>query len=688
MFYKISYDKPRRLRAVVGKWIFDESTARGVSVELRKIEGVDKAYIRPRNGSILVIYSCHSARLEALNLLDSLDVYNLPSTEEDAESDLSTLDNDFWFDIAGAIASRVAKSALLPLKTRQLWTAFNAIPYVMDAVKALRSHKLPVEVLDATAIGTALLTGHTKTAGQVMFLLGISDIMAQHTQARTRNALRQNLSICAEKVWLVDGDTETEVPIEKVEIGDKIRVRQGSVIPIDGEIFEGSAEVNEATMTGESDLAPKFEGSYVHAGTVVESGSIVVVVKAKAGQSRIDSIVDMVENSQSLKSRAQSKAELLADKVVPFSLGLFLLDLVLTRSVQRALSVLMVDYSCAIKLSTPIAVMSAMREATSHNIVAKGGKFLEKFAESDTILFDKTGTLTKACPKVSRVLTFGSLDENDILKFAACLEEHYPHSVARAIVSAAEDANLVHRNELHSDIEYIVAHGIASTVEGKRVVLGSAHFVFEDEGVKKPSDIEKTLGSLVYLAIDGVLEGAIEVEDPLRENAKDVIKNLREVGFSNIVMLTGDSENCAKRVAEKLDLDGYFAQVLPEDKAKYVEEMKRKGHVCSFVGDGINDSPALACADVSVAMSDASDIARSVADVTVLNSDLNSLITLKKLSVALTRRISNSYEFIVKFNTMLILLGLSGVLSPEKAATLHNLSTVALSAKNTTALLK
>ena len=688
MFYKISYDRPGRLRVVVGKWILDESTSRGLSVSLRKFEGVRRAHVRPKNGSILVEYSFHNVREEVLGFISSLDVYNLPTSEEDAESDLSTLDNDFFFKIAKAVASQIAKNIFLPLKIRQLWTAVNAVPYVVSGLRALRLNTLPVEVLDATAISTAILTGHTSTAGQVMFLLGISDILAGHTQARTRNALRQNLSICAEKVWLVaDDGQEVEVPIETVNVGDKIRVRQGSVIPIDGEVFDGTAEVNEATMTGESDLVAKFKGSVVHAGTVVETGSIVVFVTAKVGQSRIDSIVDMVENSQSLKSTAQSKAERMADKVVPFSLGLFLVHLAFTRSVQRALSVLMVDYSCAIKLSTPIAVMSAMREATAHNIVAKGGKFLEKFAEADTILFDKTGTLTNASPKVSRVLGFGNLSGEEILKIAACLEEHYPHSVARAIVAAAEEANLGHMEELHSDVEYIVAHGIASTVNGKRVVLGSAHFVFEDEGVKKPNNLNVGTGSLVYMAIDGVLQGAIEVEDPLRDNAKGVVEALREVGFENIVMLTGDSENCAKKVAKQLNLDDYYAQVLPEDKAQYVEKMKAEGHVCAFVGDGINDSPALACADVSVAMSDASDIARSVADVTILNSDLDSLITLKKLSIALSKRISNSYEFIVKFNTVLILLGLAGAISPERAATLHNLSTVALAAKNTSALL-
>lgn len=698
MYYKIVHDKPGRLRLRVGKWILDDPRARGIAGEIKSIPGVDRVVVRTANGSILALYSKESAdaiRQDILSYVDSVSVAELPEVEEDVEYDLATLDNKFVFDLARTFIIRGFKTFFLPLKIRMIWTAFNMLRYIKDAVKVLAEGRLGVEVLDATAITTSMLTGHASTAAQVMFLLKISDILADYTQARTRNALRQNLSICAEKVWVVTSiGQEIEVPIADVKVGDKVRVRCGSVIPIDGVIADGDAEINEASMTGESDLASKTVGDVVHAGTVVENGAIIVETTAKVGQSRIDAIVDMVENSQESKSIAQSKAEKLADSVVPLSMGLFLADLLVTRNIQRALSVLMVDYSCAIKLSLPIAIMSAMREATNHNIVAKGGKFLESFAAADTILFDKTGTLTNAKPQVHSIVSFGERSENEILKIAACLEEHYPHSMARAICRAAEDLKLGHKRELHTEVEYIVAHGIASTVNKKRVVLGSAHFVFEDEGVKKPRGMQLKInaknaaGSVVFMAIDGKLEGAIIVEDPVREEAKEVIEGLRREGFTNIVMLTGDSENCAKKVAEELKLDGYFSQVLPEDKASYVQKMKDEGHVVAFVGDGINDSPALASADVSIAMSDASDIARSVADVSVLDPSLRPLIVLKKLSKGLTRRIARSYDFIIKFNTTLILLGLAGVLTPEAAATLHNLSTISLSASNTRPLLK
>lgn len=698
MFYRIAYDEPGRLRIRAGKWVFNDIQARGVACELLQIDDVSSVVVRVANGSVLVEYSKirpQQTRQKILDYISSLDSECLPENPEDVTCDLAAINNAFIFSLLRTVAIRYFKKIFLPHKLRLVWTVFNSLSYIKEGLRAFKKRKLTVEMLDATAITTALISGHVETAGQVMFLLGISDILADYTHARTRNALRKNLSICVEKVWLVqDNEQEIEVPIENIQIGDKIRVRAGSVVPIDGFVVSGLAELNEATMTGESELVPKTLGNSVHAGTVVEEGSIVVQTTSKVGQSRIDSIVDLVDNSQSTKSLAQSKAEKLADSVVPLSLGLFLADLLLTRSVQRALSVLMVDYSCAIKLSTPIAVMSAMREATNHNIVAKGGKFLEAFAAADTIVFDKTGTLTNAKPEVHSVVSLGDYSEDDILRIAACLEEHYPHSMARAICRAADERNLQHKEELHNHVEYIVAHGIVSAVNGRRVVLGSAHFVFEDELVEKPQNLDSKIaekndaGSVVYMAIDGVLEGAIIVEDPIREEAFEVVRTLRDLGFARIVMLTGDSENCAKKVASELNLDDYYSQVLPEDKSSYVQRMKEEGHVVAFVGDGINDSPALACADVSIALSDASEIARSVADVSVLDTSLKPLIELRKLTVALTNRVKSSYNFIIRFNTMLILLGLSGILSPEKAATLHNLSTIALSAKNTTPLLK
>lgn len=695
MYFRIAYDKPGRLRTQSGKWIFDAEEGRGIASAILEIDGVTRAEAREANGSIVIEYSKKTARAKIIKLIEQLDVKNLPTKADDVDLELAQLDNNFWLSLGNLVFWRYLRRFVLPYPLRLAFTVANAAWYVKEGLKVLKEGRLGVEVLDATAITTSLLTGHMSTAGQVMFLLKVSDIIADYTQARTRSALRQNLSLFAEKVWLVRGKgQDIEIPIEDVKIGDHLRVRSGSLIPIDGKVIEGMGAVNESSMTGESALVAKEKNDTVHAGTVVEEGDLVIEATALVGQSRIDAIVDMVENNQAVKSSAQSKAEALADSIVPISLGLFIADLLITRSVQRALSVLMVDYSCAIKLAMPLAVMSAMREGTQNDAVIKGGKFLENFAEADTIVFDKTGTLTNARPEVRKVVSLGSRTEDRILQVAACLEEHYPHSMARAIVRGAQARGLDHKHELHTELEYIVAHGIASKVEGKRVVLGSAHFLFDDEKVPKPKDLEEKVFagsegcSVVFMAIDGQLEGAILIEDPLRSDAKQVVKKLRDAGFTNIVMLTGDSENCAKRVAKELKLDGYFAQVLPEDKANYVEKMKAEGHKVVMVGDGINDSPALAAADVSVAMSDASDIARNVADITLLNASLDSLITVRELSCKLNKRIAWSYDFIVRFNTLLIILGIAGVLSPDLAATLHNASTVALSAANTRPLLE
>lgn len=695
MYFKIVYDKPGRIRLRSGKWMFDDSQARGISAALLDVNGVTRAEAREANGSILVEYKNKTSRAKIIDLIEKLDVNNLPSVDDNVDLEIAQLDNNFWTNLMRLCAWRATRRFFFPAPIRIAMTCWNALHYIKEGLKVLKEGRIGVEVLDATAITTSILTKNFAMAGSVMFLLKVSDIIADYTQARTRSALRQNLSLFAEKVWLVQNDNEDiEIPIEDVKVGDNLRVRSGSLIPIDGKVVSGLGAVNESSMTGESALVPKEKGDTVHAGTVVEEGDLVIEATALVGQSRIDAIVDMVENNQEVKSSAQSKAESLADSIVPISLGLFLLDLAITRSPQRALSVLMVDYSCAIKLSMPIAVMSAMREGTNHKAVIKGGKFLESFAEADTIVFDKTGTLTNARPEVRKVVSLGERTEDRILQVAACLEEHYPHSMARAIVRGAQARGLDHKHELHTELEYIVAHGIASKVEGKRVVLGSAHFLFEDEKIPKPKDLEKRVfegsegASVVFMAIDGKLEGAILIEDPIRKDAKASVKKLRDAGFTNIVMLTGDSENCAKRVAEELKLDGYYAQVLPEDKANYVTKMKEAGHRVVMVGDGINDSPALAAADVSLAMSDASDIARSVADITLLDASLDSIVTIRHLSKALNRRISSSYNFIVRFNTALIILGIAGILPANTAAMLHNASTVALSAINTRPLLK
>lgn len=693
MKYEVVHSMEGRVRLRCGKWIFTEEETHGVEAALRSIEGVSAVSVRKANGSILVEYSGNV--LDAIYAaMDKLEVLDLPRAEPDEASAMDLIDNRFQIRLAQTIGWRVVRRAIVPMPIRRIFTVVRAMGYLRSGLRCLAEMRLKVEVLDATAIMLSLMRGQFSTAGSVMFLLRISEILAEYTQARTRCALRNNLALHASTAWLVHGSVEVEVAVGKVSIGDLVRVRTGSLIPLDGVVAGGEGEVNESSMTGESALVHKAEGSTVYAGTVVDNGSLLVKVTAAQGESRIDGIVALVENSEELKAAAQSKAEKLADSMVPFSLGLFLLNLVLTRDVNRAMSVLMVDYSCAIKLATPLAVMSAMREAAAMGIVAKGGKYLEAFAEADTIVFDKTGTLTQATPEVEAVVTFGDILEDDLLRMAACLEEHFPHSMAHAIVRAAKEKGLEHGSEDHAEVEYLVAHGIASVVRGKKARVGSAHFIFDDEGVEKPEGMEDAVGaasaagSVVYVAVDGKLQGAICISDPLRPEAKQVVNGLRNKGFARIAMLTGDSSNAASVVADALGLDDYHAQVLPEDKAAYIEQQKRLGRKVVMVGDGINDSPALAAADVSVTLSDASDIARSVADVAVSHSDLAALLELRDLSVSLMKRIDDSHRFIVIFNTALIVLGALGILRPSLGAALHNASTVALAARNTRPLVK
>lgn len=692
MIYQIVHESRGRLRVRCGQWVISEEEAPCVARYLREQPGVLTADVRAANGSILLTYE-KGRRKDLIAVLDALSVRDLPALAEDAVPDMGTLTNRFQLDLFKTCAWHLAKK-LLPPPVHAAVTLVTAVPYLRNGIKSLLARKVNVEVLDAVAIGASLVQRSYTTAGSVMFLLSISDILAEYTQSRTRCALRQNMSFYAETVWLVQGETEVQVPLEDVRVGDVIRVRTGQLVPIDGTITQGEASLNEASMTGEAALVGKACGDTVFAGTAVDEGEILIQTTALAGQSRIDSIVDMVENSEEAKAALQSRAEMLADSLVPVSLGIFAADLAVTRSLASASSVLMVDYSCAIKLSTPVAVMSAMREATRRSVVVKGGKYLERLANADTIVFDKTGTLTTAHPVCSHIITFGQLSENAALRLAACLEEHFPHSVARAIVRSAHDRGLFEDYELHADVEYIVAHGIASSVNGAEVRIGSAHFIFEDEGVPKPEGLEERIAaeaptaSTVFLAFDGRLEAALCIADELRPEAKATVAALRERGFKRIVMLTGDSENCAAAIAAELGLDEYHAQVLPEDKASYVEDLKARGHCVLMVGDGINDSPALAAADISLAMSDASDIARTVADITVLEPSLTALLATRDLAVALIKRIGGAYRFIAGFNSGLIALGLLGILAPATTALLHNLSTLAITAANMRPLLE
>lgn len=588
---------------------------------------------------------------------------------------------------------RGLKRLFLPEPVRVALSWLRAAGYIRKGLQVLLRGRLEVPVLDATAITASMLRGDHATASSVMFLLGIGELLEEWTHKRSVDDLAGAMSLGVERVWLrLDDGTEVLSPIAEVQPGQRIVVRAGNLIPLDGKVVSGEAEVNQASMTGEALAVHKTSGSYVYAGTAVESGECVVAVEKVSGEGRYDRIVKSIEESERLKSAVESRSEHLADSLVPWSLGATALVYLLTRNPTKALSILMVDFSCALKLSMPLSVLSAMREALAHGVSVKGGRFMETIAEADTIVFDKTGTLTHAEPRVVRVEPFGGRDEAEMLRLAACLEEHFPHTIANAVVRAAQERGLDHE-ERHSRVEYVVAHGIASEVDGAHVVIGSHHFVFEDEGCHIPAGEEARFEALpaeyshLYLALDGELAAVILIEDPVRTEAADAVAYLRELGFTNLVMMTGDSERTAAAVAKKLGLDDYRAEVLPEDKARFVKEAREAGHTVVMVGDGINDSPALSEADVGVAISTGAAIAREIADVTVSEDDLFALVALRELSEALMRRIRGNYRTIMSFNLALILLGVFGVLPPATSALLHNGSTVAIGLKSMTRLL-
>ena len=542
-------------------------------------------------------------------------------------------------------------------------------------------------MLDATAIGVSVARGDFSTAGSVMFLLGIGEILEEWTHKKSVDDLARTMSLNVSKVWLKTEDQEVLVPASKIKAGDRIVIRMGTVIPFDGDIVDGEAMINQASLTGESVSVRKTVGSYAYAGTVVEEGEITVGVKQVSGNSRFDKIVTMIEESEKLKSGVESKAEHLADRLVPYSLGGTALTYLLTRNVTKALSILMVDFSCALKLSMPISVLSAIREANLYNITVKGGKYLEAVAEADTIVFDKTGTLTKATPTVVDVVPFDGRTPDELLRIAACLEEHFPHSMAKAVVNAAKEKSLDHE-EMHSKVEYVVAHGISTTIDDKNVIIGSSHFVFEDEKCTIPEGKQELFDSLpeeyshLYLAIENQLAGVICIEDPLREEAKTVVAELKKTGFGKIVMMTGDSDRTASAIAKRVGVDEYYSEVLPEDKAAFVEKEKAAGRKVIMIGDGINDSPALSAADVGIAISNGAEIAREIADITVGADDLGQIVTLRRLSNRLMKRIQSNYRFIVGFNSGLIVLGVTGVIQPTTSALLHNTSTLAIGLKS------
>lgn len=589
--------------------------------------------------------------------------------------------------LVNKVIFRYAGKLFLPYPVRACVTTVKSVKYICKGLNCLWHRKIEVPVLDATAIGVSVIRSDFETAGSVMFLLGIGELLEEWTHKKSVDDLARTMSLNVGKVWLVKDDNEVLVPSSEIEVGDKVVVRMGKIIPFDGQVTDGEAMVNQASLTGESAPVRKCENSYVYAGTVVEEGEITVKVKETGGSSKFEKIVMMIEESEKLKSALESKAEHIADKLVPYTLAGTGITYLLSRNVTKALSVLMVDFSCALKLAMPISVLSAIREASMHNITVKGGKFLEAVANADTIVFDKTGTLTKAQPTVAKVISFNGYEPDELLRIAACLEEHFPHSMANAVVDAAKAKKLDHE-EMHSKVEYVVAHGISTKINDKKVIIGSYHFVFEDEKCVVPEGKEELFKNLpneyshLYLAIGDSLAAVICIEDPLREEAEAVINSLRRAGISKIVMMTGDSDRTAKVIAKKVGVDEYYSEVLPEDKAKFVEKEKAKSRKVIMIGDGINDSPALSAADVGIAISDGAEIAREIADITIGSDDLYNIVTLKLLSDSLMKRISKNYRNIVGFNTGLILLGVSGIIQPTTSALFHNTSTLLISLKS------
>ena len=594
---------------------------------------------------------------------------------------------EYWDKLVTKVVVHYGNKLFLPMPIRTVITGVKSVKYIYQGIHTLLQRKIEVPVLDATAIGVSMFRGDISTAGSVMFLLGIGEILEEWTHKKSVDDLARSMSLNISRVWLCNDGQEMLVPTTKIQTGDLVRVHMGNMVPFDGTVAEGEAMVNQASLTGESEPVRKYIESTVYAGTVVEEGELTIRVKETNGASKFDKIVTMIEESEKLKSGLESKAEHLADRLVPYTLLGTGITYLLTRNMTKAISVLMVDFSCALKLAMPISVLSAIREASNYHVTVKGGRYLEAMAEADTIVFDKTGTLTKAQPTVKQVVAFNGMSENELLRIAACLEEHFPHSMAKAVVQAAIDRHLVHE-ELHSKVEYIVAHGISSKINDKKVVIGSYHFVFEDEKCAVPDGMMEEFDKLpsecshLFMAIDHELAAVICIEDPLREEAAAVVRKLKETGISKVVMMTGDSDRTAKAIAARVGVDEYYSEVLPEDKASFVEEEKKAGRKVIMIGDGINDSPALSAADIGIAISDGAEIAREIADITVGADSLNELVTLKLISDGLMKRIHKNYRFIVGFNTGLIVLGVAGILQPATSALLHNTSTLMIGLKS------
>lgn len=647
---------------------------------------VSFAKVYDRTGDAVICYEGERAAVIRMIQLFHYEEVELPTGL--LESSGRALNNEYQEKLISKVIYHFGRKWLLPAPIRAIYTTVVSVKYIWKGIQTLAQGKIEVPVLDATAIGVSMLRGDYGTAGSVMFLLGVGELLEEWTHKKSVGDLARSMSLNVGKVWLKKDGQEILVPSEKIVAGDEIVVHMGNLIPFDGEVSNGEGMVNQASLTGESVPVRRTLGSVVYAGTVLEEGELTILVKQTGGSSRYEKITAMIEESEKLKSGLESKAEHLADRLVPYSLGGTALTYLLTRNATKALSILMVDFSCALKLAMPISVLSAIREANQHKITVKGGKFLEAVAEADTIVFDKTGTLTKAQPTVAEVVSFSETKSPDeLLRIAACLEEHFPHSMAKAVVDAAKEKHLDHE-EMHSKVEYIVAHGISTTINGKKAIIGSYHFVFEDENSIIPEGMEEKFRHLpeeyshLYLALEGVLAAVICIEDPLRPGAAEIIRQLKKTGLKKIVMMTGDSERTAKAIAKKVGVDEYYAEVLPEDKANFVEKEKVEGRKVIMIGDGINDSPALSAADVGIAISEGAEIAREIADITVAADDLAEILVLRMLSNRLMKRIHKNYRFIVTFNAGLILLGVGGILQPTTSALLHNTSTLYIGLKS------
>ena len=657
---------------------------------LRGVDGVREVRVYDRTQDAVVLYG--GQRQSVIAALAAFSFSEAEAMDLVPEHTARALNREFEDKLAVTVMRRCISKLFLPVPITSALAVIRSIRYIREGLKALWHGKLSVAVLDATAVTVSLVRGDFSTAGSVMFMLRLGEILEEWTHKKSVADLAGAMSLNVDKVWLQVGGTEVLTPVSDVQEGDLVVVRTGGMIPLDGKVVSGEAMVNQSSMTGESMPVVKRVGSYVYAGTVAEEGECVICVDKASGGGRYDRIVRMIEESEKLKSTAEDKAARLADRLVPYTLGGTALTYLLTRNITKTLAVLMVDFSCALKLAIPIAVLSAMRESSGHHISVKGGRFLEAVARADTIVFDKTGTLTHATPTVAQVVPFGGREEPEMLRLAACLEEHYPHSIANAVVEEAKKRGLSHE-EYHSQVQYVVAHGISSMVEGKKVLIGSAHFVFEDEGCHVPVGEEDKFAALpaeyshLYLCIAGELAAVICIHDPLRREARAAVAALHECGFTNVVMMTGDNRKTAEAVAAEVGVDAVYAEVLPEDKAAFIHEQREKGHTVIMVGDGVNDSPALSEADAGIAISTGAAIAREIADITIASEDLFALVTLRRLGEGLMRRIHRNYRFIVGFNFSLIVLGVAGILPPTTSALLHNMSTLGISLRSMTDLL-